>query len=186
MVPRVHSAGRGGQEARVVSATKRGGERREQDFYPTPKSAILPLFDRIRWDPPGTFFEPCIGSGAITRHVPKNWQLGWCEITEGTDYLTHDVGYRPDLIITNPPYSLALEFLKKSLGESETVAYLLRLNFLESKKRKAFWTENPPTHLFTLTERPKFINGRSDACGYGWFVWDHARRFTAEPGFHWL
>lgn len=169
-----------------MSATNRGGERREQDFYPTPKSAIFPLFDWIRWDPPGTFFEPCIGSGAIAELVPTDWEVHGCDIMTGTDYLTHDIGYRPDLIITNPPYSLALEFLEKSLVESATVAYLLRLNFLESKKRKAFWNQNPPTHLLTLAERPKFINGKSDACGYGWFVWDPARRFTVAPGFHWL
>jgi hypothetical protein len=48
--------------------------------------------------------------------------------------------------------------------------YLLRLNFLGTVRRKPFWDAYPPTHLFTITPRPRFVNGRSDTCEYGWFL----------------
>jgi hypothetical protein len=97
-------------------------------------------------------------------------------------YLDTPVG-RQDIIITNPPYSLALPFLQKSLSEADTVVYLLRLNFLGSAARKPFWDAYPPTHLFTITPRPRFVNGGSDACEYGWFLWDRGERVLTPRSF---
>ncbi len=90
------------------------------------------------------------------------------------------------MIITNPPYTLAMQFLQKSLREAETVIYLLRLNFLGSVARKEFWEQNKPTHIFVITPRPRFVNGQSDACEYGWLVWDRGLRILNEPGIYWL
>jgi hypothetical protein len=81
------------------------------------------------------------------------------------------------------PYSLALPFLRKSLSEADTVVYLLRLNFLGSVTRKRFWDAYPPTHLFTITPRPRFVNGGSDACEYGWFLWDRGERVLTPRRF---
>ena len=54
------------------------------------------------------------------------------------------------------------------LSEADTVVYLLR----RAVRRKPFWDAYPPTHLFTITPRPRFVNGGSDSCEYGWFIWD--------------
>lgn len=62
-----------------------------------------------------------------------------------------------DLIITNPPFPLALQFLQKSLSEAQTVIYLLRLNFLGSRGRRDFWQANRPTHILALPDRPVFV-----------------------------
>ena len=42
-------------------------ERREGDFYPTPRSAVLPLIPWLRGV--CTFAEPCCGDGALVRHL---------------------------------------------------------------------------------------------------------------------
>lgn len=91
-----------------------------------------------------------------------------------------------DLIITNPPFSLALAFLQKSLGEARTVISLLRLNFLGSQKRRAFWQEDRPSHVLVLAERPSFSrDGRTDATEYAWFCWDwEGRHVLLPPGVH--
>jgi hypothetical protein len=81
------------------------------------------------------------------------------------------------MIIGNPPFSLAQEFLEKcfEIAKDDTyVVMLLRLAFLESRKRHKFWQENPLHKLYVLSERPSFINGKTDATAYGWFVWQRS------------
>ena len=41
--------------------------RRERDFYPTPRAAVLPLIPWLRGV--RTFAEPCCGDGALVRHL---------------------------------------------------------------------------------------------------------------------
>jgi hypothetical protein len=159
-----------------------------QDVYITPAYCVdklLPWIDFAVRAPSQTvtFFEPCRGTGALTDRIPAHAYREHCEISEGVDYLATTVEPGLDIIITNPPYSLALEFLRKSLGEAYTVVYLLRLNFLGSVARKPFWDEHPPTHLFTITPRPRFVNGGSDSCEYGWFIWDRGGRVLTDRRF---
>lgn len=87
-----------------------------------------------------------------------------------------------DLIVTNPPFSLSMEFLTKSLSEAQTVVYLLRLNYLGSAERKTFWKQNQPTHLYVLSNRPSFTGLGTDATEYAWFVWDRGQLFIDPPG----
>ena len=42
-------------------------ERREADFYPTPRAAVLPLIPYLRGI--RSFAEPCAGDGALVRHL---------------------------------------------------------------------------------------------------------------------
>lgn len=79
------------------------------------------------------------------------------------DYLNTEVGLgvhdgplcKAPLIVTNPPFKLALEFAKKAIAEADTVAFLLRLNWLASEGRRAFHAENP-SDLIVLPRRPSF------------------------------
>jgi len=150
-------------------------KRREHDYYPTPEYCIQSLFSVIDFKnlkDEMTFAEPCRGEAqAIYKHLPEGSQ--YCELSEGKDYLKSTWEQRPDCIITNPPFSLAVEFLEKSLGEADVSIYLLRLGFLESKVRLGFHQKNPVNHLIVLSKRPSFTgNGRTDGTGYAWFVYD--------------
>ncbi len=84
-------------------------------------------------------------------------------------------GWSPDVIAGNPPYKLAEQFVRKSLRcvrSGGTVAFLLRLSFLESAKRIGLWSSFPPVHVYVLAERPSFTaDGRTDSAAYAWFVW---------------
>lgn len=142
-----------------MSATGRGTIRVEKDFYPTPAWCVEALAPKIDWAQVHTACEPCRGSGAIVEAV-KPWYSGpWrCyEIREGWDYHASDL-YPVDLTLTNPPYDQALEFVQRSLRHSRCVAYLLRINFLGSAKRKEFFDLNRPSHLYVLSERPSFVD----------------------------
>ena len=66
-------------------------------------------------------------ASAIYQHFPDGSE--YCELEEGKDYFTHEWKTKPDIIITNPPFKLALEFLQKSLQEADVCIYLLRLGF---------------------------------------------------------
>ena len=52
------------------------------------------------------------------------------------------------------------------------VAFLLRLAFLESRERFAFWQDHPCQRIYVLSERPSFTGGGTDSCPYGFFIWD--------------
>ncbi|MCU7837622.1 MAG: hypothetical protein KZQ83_20580 [gamma proteobacterium symbiont of Taylorina sp.] len=152
-----------------MSATNRGGKRIEQDFYKTPAWCTKSLLPLISWDAVDSFYEPCAGDGAIYDLIPMD-NKDWSEIQQGRDYLENN--HKPvDLIITNPPYRLAQEFIIKALTHGKTVIMLLRLNFLESQARYEFWQANPPSHIITLSKRPSFTGKGSDSTGYAWFVW---------------
>lgn len=137
-----------------MSSTNRGATRIDQDAYYTPASAIDPMIALLDLSGVKSFFEPCYGDGAIYNRIDVR-SKGLAEIERGLDYLMANY-IDVDLILTNPPFSLALEFLEKSLTEAKTVGYLLRLNFLGSRRRRDFWNANKPTHCFVLSERPVF------------------------------
>lgn len=132
-------------------------QRVENDFYPTPKWCIDLISEHIQWDRVASMYEPCKGAGAILESVPENVATEWSEIAEGRDYFQADL---PPITLswTNPPFLLAQEFLARSLGQAETVIFLLRINFLGSAKRREFLREHRPTHLYVLSERPSFVD----------------------------
>ena len=166
-----------------MSATNRKAKRIVNDLYPTPDYTIDSLLEHLDIPDYYKFFEPCKGLGNIYNKIPlAESNKSYAEISEGKDYFKSKGFY--SLIITNPPFSLAQEFLTKSLSESHSVWYLLRLNFLGSQKRKKFWELNPPTHLLVLSKRPSFTNKGTDATEYAWFGWDYSDVCLLKPGIH--
>lgn len=159
----------------------------ERELYPTPPSAVAALLNCISFRAGDHFMEPCRAEGNIFDPVPlPAEQKEWAEIRHGRDYLAWDFGRKFDVIITNPPFSLTEEFLRKSLSELEpdgTMIYLQRVNFLGSKKRVPFWAEvGFPNKTPILVPRPRFVNGGSDSCEYSWFVWDNGGRVNLPNG----
>lgn len=140
-----------------MSATNRGAVRRESDFYETPREAIEKLIINYHFTIGDEYFlEPCAGNGAIVRALRERYassiNINAIEIREeersnliksGADQISianfleiPALNYDPDIIITNPPFSIAQEIIEhcfKIAPESEIIM-LLRLAFLESKK----------------------------------------------------
>ncbi len=146
------------------------------DKYYTPQYAIDLMMDRINFSKVKSFLEPCVGDSRILKSVPKDVIKYYCEIDLGIDYLKTDCA-KVDLIVTNPPFSMSIEFITKSLQESDTVCYLQRLNWLGSETRKNFWNSNPPDKILVLSKRPQFmkemgLKSGTDSTEYAWFVWD--------------
>ena len=83
-----------------------------------------------------------------------------------------------DIIITNPPFNLAEEFVRKALPMTrKLVAVFARTQFMEGIGRyERLFKPNPPTIIAQFTERVPIVKGRlsataSTATSYAWFVW---------------
>jgi len=178
-----------------MSCTNRGTTRRPLDFYETPEWCVtrllerlsLPMFDGRLW------LEPCAGAGAIIRAVgpavawdayeidlaheaelrslPEIHQLKMADFLVST---VHPEPRRYGVVLTNPPYKLAQQFVDRCLRMSEHVVMLLRLNFLESKRRRE-WLSNRMPDVYVLPNRPSFTGGGTDGTGYGWFHWNSSQ-----------
>jgi len=158
--------------------------RHPQDYYKTPEWCYEALQDLIDWERVRSFLEPCCGDGRIVRWVNKQehvriFQYG--DIPQ-YDYFTHMYD-SAHLCLTNPPYSLAEQFVRKSITDNQCTIMLLRLGFLASQGRYQLFKTYPITGLYVLSRRPSFINGRTDNSEYAWFAWDKTGEI-AKKGIH--
>lgn len=163
-----------------------GKKRVDNDVYPTPRPLAKAFLQMVEVRPMDLFLEPCRGCGAISDQVPlPEAQKSWAEIRDGVDYLNTPFPMQ-DLIITNPPYLLAAEFIEKALSERAPgglVAMFLRLNFIGSIERVDFWKQiGYPGKLPTAVPRPSFDGKGSDSCEYAWFCWGNLSRVHAPMG----
>lgn len=102
---------------------------RSNDDIQTPPSLAQALV--VELSPRGLVLEPCAGDGAFLRALPHGSL--WCEIKEGTDFLTWD--RKVDWIITNPPWSQIRAFLRKSFEVADHVAFLMTVNHAWTRAR---------------------------------------------------
>ena len=179
-----------------MSATNRGSKRKPYDFYATPPEVIENLLKHIDLNKYGNrILEPSAGNGNFCRVIKQyypNKHITALEIRNEernnlelysdeviiNDYLKLDTNNKYNIIIGNPPYSKAIDFVNKSLQllnrDSGVLIFLLRTAFLESKSRYKFWQDNPLTALYTLSKRPSFTGKGTDATSYSWFIWDNS------------
>ncbi|MEE3428396.1 MAG: hypothetical protein VZQ55_05465 [Ruminococcus sp.] len=176
-----------------MSATNRGAKRAESDFYATPLECISNFLANTDYIKPGDFIlEPSAGNGNIIKALRAAGYdnhitaveirqeefftlLKYADKVGVFDFLTENDLQTFDVIIGNPPYSLAQEFIDKSLSMLKPggrLIFLLRTNFLESKKRRAWWQDKLPSGLFVCSQRPSFTGKGTDATSYSWFVWE--------------
>jgi len=180
-----------------MSATNRGATRNEADFYATPLETVYALLDTYDDIGPGDIIlEPSAGNGNIIQALRNRGYKNFIEAVELRedettnlmniasevsicDFLTdYNATCKYDVIIGNPPYSLAQEFIDKSLellAPGGRLIFLLRTNFLESKKRFAWWQDKTPNGLYVLSKRPSFTGKGTDATSYSWFIWEKSR-----------
>jgi hypothetical protein len=81
-------------------------DREKDDFYATPDWAIDALLDREKFD--GEIWEPACGDGAILKLLPEH------AIGKDIQHNFLNETDKYDNIITNPPFSIAYEFIKKA------------------------------------------------------------------------
>lgn len=174
-----------------MSATGRSDVRRTNDVYITPDWCVKRLLEKYRPDVVSTIMDPCAARGELLsvakRYYPDAnlyaielrteclldlMKVSRASMTGNFLELAKDIEDKSiDLIITNPPFVLAMEFIKESIRIAKKVAMLLRLNFVRGENRDEFMRETKPS-ILALADRPSFTGRGTDATEYGWFVWD--------------
>lgn len=88
------------------------------DRYYTPRSLVHIHLSKLASHDELVILEPCRGQGAYFNALPiyfPNCERHFCEIDDGIDFFNYD-GPRPDLIVTNPPFSLLDKFIEKMVS----------------------------------------------------------------------
>lgn len=165
-------------------------QRESADFYKTPRHAIDSLLEREKFE--GIIWECACGDGAISKAIKGNvistdlFDRGFGEF--GVNFLAEKRSVNH--IITNPPYSMAKQFIYHALNQADQkVAMLLKLNFLESQNRKKMFETTPLRTVYVFSKRISFDMGKKSGKGKGllafaWFVWE--RGYQGKPTIEWI
>lgn len=192
----------------------------ENDFYATNPKAVEMLL--LNYSLNGTkILEPCVGNGNIANAIKSFYNAsinitGIDIVDRGypntivEDFLTYKTEEKYDCVVTNPPFSLAQEFIEKSLelvkeGYDEDgyprgqVIMFLKIQFLEGQRRKEFFKKYPPKYIYVFRNRMATWNNGEEfdideitgkrkkwatTMCHAWFVWEKGS--TSEPVIRWL
>ena len=182
--------------------------RKEADNYSTPGWCTRALLPHIPQRISG-IWEPASGEGAmanVLRERAKTTVIatdirpgnGMPTHTESIDFLDYSAAGAPEhlwryqAIISNPPFHLAQQFIKRALDltyrKQGFVAMLLRTDFDHAKTRRHLFadcgafakrivlTKRIVWFVDPLTGKPK----ASPSENHSWFCWDHTHRGPAE------
>ena len=169
----------------IPSATIIGGlssafGRNEADFYPTPPECVDALLSI--WPVAGTVWEPACGDGAICRRLAHH---GVASV--GSDL--HDRGYGEggvdllaeraplgDAIVTNPPFNIAADFIRRSASFGQPFAMLLKATFWHAARRRELFASTGPEVVAAMLWRPPFDlrRGKSPTMDVIWTIWGAA------------
>ena len=107
----------------------------------------------------------------------------------GVDFLQQTDVFSGD-IITNPPYKYAQEFIEhalKLIPNGNKVCMFLKVQFLEGKRRRKLFEENPPKTIWVSTSRIQCgKNGifKGSMVAYAWYVWE--KGYKGETVIKWF
>lgn len=181
-----------GQNKSHAVMAQRSEARDSLDDFPTPAWATRALIHYVLKGnfpakPEHSVWEPACNRGAMVKPLREFFRqvIGTDVHDYGAGFETRDflfpgtkVEPQPDWIISNPPFRLAEEFIKKAREEaSRGCAFLVRTVFLESVGRyERLFRYDPPTYVAFFTERVPMVKGRLDpeastATSYSWLAW---------------
>ena len=181
-------------------------ERVENDFYATDPSSVEALLEVLELKSK-SFYEPCCGQGHISKVLGRHFSEANHYATDlvyrgygtgGVDFINTPSIFLPkaEWIITNPPYSIAKEFIDKSLSiATKGVAMFLKIQFLEGQARKEWFANTPLKAVYVFSKRqdpwrdgeqlnPKTGKKWGSTMCFAWFVWEHG--YLGNPTIKWI
>ena len=162
-------------------------EREAHDFYATDPIALERFLDESGIEL-NNVWECACGQGHLAEVLKERNLLG-----KATDLIDRGYGetevnfyYSSEIwegdILTNPPYGDALKFCGHALDcveDGSKVVMLMRIQFLEGKKRKPFLQATPPKYVYVSSSRLRLAKGadfekynKPSANCYAWYVWE--------------
>lgn len=138
-------------------------QREKYDELYTPSEAILPIIKYL--DKNKTYWECTdFGNSNITKILIENGFKVINTNKSEIDFLNDKVDFEFDVIITNPPYSLKDEFIKKCYEYEKPFMLLLPITALEGKSRNKLYKEKG-IELIILNKRINFMKEKNNV----WF-----------------
>lgn len=157
--------------------------RKAADLYPTPPEVTVALMRFLKLPRSTQIWEPACGQGDMVEALRGCGMLVYgTDIRSGQDFLD---SWQPrntiaacSWIITNPPFSLADEFIRHAAEIGKPFAMLLKAQYWHAAKRAQLFREIPPSYVLPLTWRPDFLfkerngkKGASPLMDVMWCVW---------------
>ena len=185
--------------ADAITQSYKTWERKPADIYPTPVDATESIIDVIKvmskkfeeehGRPIKTIWEPACGDGRLARVLEHHgYTVIATDLREysgygqgGLDFLNEDplkkwgwdIG-EIDLIVTNPPFSLSVEFVRKALSITPYCIMLVKQSYYNTANRYDFFSELRPTLFLPITWRLAFLEeerGKSPLMDCAWLIW---------------
>lgn len=178
-----------------------GYDREANDAYYEPMWCDDRLFEFLDL-PPGTkVWDPACGTGTVVeaanraglKAIGTDIVQRWHDGTRGRarrDFLTCEAPPGVQMIVFNPPYKHAEEFVRKALTITPYVAGLLPATWMYGAKRSRWLVTTPLRWVLVLTPRPSMPPVGSDVApgggkvDYAWFVWSAGD--NGRPTVEWL
>ena len=177
------------------------GQRRAGDFYQTPCSMTDHLLRRIKIRN-FPILEPADGYGAITWRLWEKYgpnRVDHFDLEgDGIDFLTWTK--KAAWVITNPPFTLSTEFIRKSQEiATKGFALLMPIEYLHGKERyEEFYKDAkgyPLTRVLIFTRRAMLTDEVRDDGRYKtgmitwcWYIWERMpfHRGPSRPVIEWI
>ena len=142
----------------------------EYDEFYTPTYAVTPL---VQFVPEGSIIWECTSDNNNIAKVFRRagFTVNETHIHKGFDFLKHKPIFDFDIIITNPPYSLKNDFLKRCYAYNKPFALLLPLTALETKIRGNLYMKHG-LQLLVFDTRIQFLDKNNVWFNASWFCWD--------------
>ena len=193
-------------------------ERAKDDFYQSSPEIANALFECVKAGIKGNkvyaaglentvVIDSSAGTGVLLEPFKKVcwYQIGYdivdrgCENVRIQDWFSVDMRElakeiwfhrHPKIIVQNPPFKLALEFVQHGLellNKGELLFSLHRIQFLESRERfaKLYGNKQKPKYVFVFANRvtcvaPDVPNKGQGAMCYAWFMWQKGFRGNTQ------
>ena len=174
----------------MLATNGKAGERQAEDFYATNPKALEIFLESLKANNQSLHhkvWECAAGQGHLSNLLEsKGYEVRKSDLldrginAEIIDFLECQEKWKGD-ILTNPPFNLAEEFVCKGMDclEQGNKMYLfLKIQFLESKKRKILFEKYPPKYVYINSERQHtakdgdFDKYKLATLCFCWFVWE--------------
>ena len=183
-------------------------DRADFDYYATPFYATEAILDRVSLGD-DIILEPSSGEGHIVKVLKERYpnntiiandiisrdsRLG-IAVNGGVDFLQYTPDVKINSIITNPPFSLAKEFIEKAISIADHyVLMLCKIQLLEGIDRKKLFDKHPPKYVYVFSKRVSTLrngdefdpNGKQWATTMclAWYVFEVG--YTGETIIRWI
>jgi hypothetical protein len=173
--------------AGAIQASYKKWDRKPADFYPTPYDVTQSLVPVIEAMGVNKIWEPCCGDLDMSRVLEfHGYEVTSTDLRDtgqgigGVDFLNDNPEEKwgwipdPDMIVMNPPFSLASDFIEKALSYTPNVACLMKIDYWNAISRLPLWRRRMPKLFLPLTWRPAFLakeRGNSPLMNCAWCVW---------------